>query len=432
MPFEEAFAEWMRRQTGVSEVSAGRVRRWDESTIERYGRYGAAFSLMYGRVPLRELSDGHLNEYMEARAACSGAWSAPAGQCVIRKETDMAVRVLRDADLWTDALKKAYERIRLPMIESDDQRALSPEQMVALMRALRRKPEDSRWVLYDSVIALHTCAGTNERRMARMRHVMLARRLFHVGPEQSKNKYRNRDIPLETDEVMFAFEWMLRQAKERGATKPDHFLYPKRRDAGPAASGLMLRYDRAELYEKVWTQPVRKAAEAYGLSDVGLAKICRSLEVPLPGRGYWNKRAAGRPVPLRPPLGAIDVTGELYDPTQPMTRWCLSQQFEGVGEEIGVDDLTPYDLRHTAMSRMAEVGTPIDIILAFGGQVSEKMRRHYTTVSMFAKRGAQQPAWASVKLLEHHTPMAPLPPPPSAPRKAPASVAEAMPMWRSA
>jgi hypothetical protein len=45
-------------------------------------------------------------------------------------------------------------------------------------------------------------------------------------------------------------------------------------------------------------------AKKYGISDVGLAKICRKLAIPLPGRGHWAKKEAGQkiePLPL-PPL----------------------------------------------------------------------------------------------------------------------------------
>jgi hypothetical protein len=56
---------------------------------------------------------------------------------------------------------------------------------------------------------------------------------------------------------------------------------------------------RDELYAQVWAHPMREVAKQYGLSDVGLAKICRKLNVPIPGRGYWARKAAGRPPPKR-------------------------------------------------------------------------------------------------------------------------------------
>ena len=52
--------------------------------------------------------------------------------------------------------------------------------------------------------------------------------------------------------------------------------------------------DRQELYEQVWQRPVRQVALEYGISDVGLAKVCERLEVPRPPRGYWAKQQHGK------------------------------------------------------------------------------------------------------------------------------------------
>jgi ankyrin repeat protein len=65
---------------------------------------------------------------------------------------------------------------------------------------------------------------------------------------------------------------------------------------------LLAQYNRAELYEKVWSEPMRMLAQQYGVSDVYLARVCRLLRIPLPGRGYWAKKTAGRPTKKRPPL----------------------------------------------------------------------------------------------------------------------------------
>ena len=66
---------------------------------------------------------------------------------------------------------------------------------------------------------------------------------------------------------------------------------------------------REELYEKVWSQPMTKTAKSYGLSDVGLAKICRKLNIPTPGRGYWWKTELGIPVE-RTPLPPLENAEE--------------------------------------------------------------------------------------------------------------------------
>lgn len=70
----------------------------------------------------------------------------------------------------------------------------------------------------------------------------------------------------------------------------------------------VLTLTREQLYEQVWSEPIRTLAKRYGLSDVGLAKTCRRLKIPLPGRGYWAKRTAGHhvkrlPLPVLPPNG---------------------------------------------------------------------------------------------------------------------------------
>jgi len=66
--------------------------------------------------------------------------------------------------------------------------------------------------------------------------------------------------------------------------------------------------DRETLYNEVWTDPVSVVAGRYGLSDVGLAKICRSLAIPLPSRGYWAKVKAGKTMG-RAPLPKLEQPG---------------------------------------------------------------------------------------------------------------------------
>ena len=58
---------------------------------------------------------------------------------------------------------------------------------------------------------------------------------------------------------------------------------------------------REELYQRVWSIPMSKLAPRFGLSDVGLKKLCKRHNVPTPGVGYRAKKEfgkAGRPTPL--------------------------------------------------------------------------------------------------------------------------------------
>jgi hypothetical protein len=87
-----------------------------------------------------------------------------------------------------------------------------------------------------------------------------------------------------------------------------------------ASRELISRYNREELSKRVWSQPIQKLAAAYGLSDVGLGKVCRKLKIPLPGRGYWTKRSAGKPVGTRPPLPFIAKVESSMETPRPLRK----------------------------------------------------------------------------------------------------------------
>ncbi|MDL2409954.1 hypothetical protein PY650_30930 [Rhizobium calliandrae] len=66
-------------------------------------------------------------------------------------------------------------------------------------------------------------------------------------------------------------------------------------------------YSREELHELVWSIPMRKLAERFGVSDRGLAKTCARHLIPVPPRGYWAKLEAGQSV-KKTPLRAVENT----------------------------------------------------------------------------------------------------------------------------
>lgn len=55
-------------------------------------------------------------------------------------------------------------------------------------------------------------------------------------------------------------------------------------------------FTRKELYDLVWSEPMRDLAKRFEISDVGLAKACRNADIPVPPRGYWNRQKAGHRV----------------------------------------------------------------------------------------------------------------------------------------
>lgn len=64
-------------------------------------------------------------------------------------------------------------------------------------------------------------------------------------------------------------------------------------------------FTREELHDLVWSTPILKLAEEFGLSDRGLTKICTRHLVPTPPRGYWAKVEAGLPA-KKTPLRSVE------------------------------------------------------------------------------------------------------------------------------
>lgn len=57
---------------------------------------------------------------------------------------------------------------------------------------------------------------------------------------------------------------------------------------------------REELYELVWSEPMRRLAQRFHLSDVGLKKVCTRHRTPVPARGHWQRVQAGKASPQIP------------------------------------------------------------------------------------------------------------------------------------
>jgi integrase len=99
-------------------------------------------------------------------------------------------------------------------------------------------------------------------------------------------------------------------------------------------------------------------------------------------------------------LGARDPKHYLFPFRTPRQVWLPEKGASGSFLKRGWDDLREatglkwfriYDTRHTAATRLAEQGVPIDIIMARLGHAKDRMRRHYTHISMQAQRRWLQP-----------------------------------------
>src|SRR5271163_3673434 len=78
------------------------------------------------------------------------------------------------------------------------------------------------------------------------------------------------------------------------------------------------RLTRQAMFDLVWSKPMTKVAEGFGISDVALKKICDKHRVPTPSRGYWARKAAGQRVKASTfresaddTIAVIEITGGL-------------------------------------------------------------------------------------------------------------------------
>lgn len=80
-------------------------------------------------------------------------------------------------------------------------------------------------------------------------------------------------------------------------------------------------FTRSDLYGLVWSTPLLTLAKDIGVSDVALAKACRKVGIPLPGRGHWAKSEHLRQKPAMLPnfsgKGSGDVTFSVLEAGTP-------------------------------------------------------------------------------------------------------------------
>lgn len=83
-----------------------------------------------------------------------------------------------------------------------------------------------------------------------------------------------------------------------------------------------------------------------------------------------------------------------YDLTRPMSGSGIKREWEEVRIASGLTWFRPYDCRHTAITRLAEAGVPMAIIMKRAGHISQQMTEHYTHIAdsmqVQAVRQAQQ------------------------------------------
>jgi len=74
------------------------------------------------------------------------------------------------------------------------------------------------------------------------------------------------------------------------------------------------------------------------------------------------------------------------DATKPMTKWDTA--WRAVRDAAKLPGIRFHDLRHTAITELAEMGVPDSVLKSIAGHITQRMLDHYSHIRMNAKRQA--------------------------------------------
>jgi len=143
-------------------------------------------------------------------------------------------------------------------------------------------------------------------------------------------------------------------------------------------------WNRDELYEDVWNKPLTALVSKYGVSAVAIGKTCRKLDVPLPGRGYWTKKAHGHPV-VRNSLPKLHEVPRIVRHQRPAVA--------SVPSPVPKPEFPVAEEDKTEIAR-------IDQLLSAGAFVSKKSRKALRHPLVVAARNILRRGYARRQLLE--------------------------------
>jgi integrase len=281
-------------------------------------------SRFFASTRLTRISSESLLAYREARA------QKVAGPAYINMEMGAIRRILKRAKRWhlvAGELKPLKERRQVG-------RALSYEEKVRLLKMAESKPgwQNARLA---QILALNTTMRGCEIKGLRWRDVDLIDRALTVGRATSKTDAGERVIPLNGNAVAAILE-LYRRAQAIDATEADHYVFPACEN------------------EKI--DPTRPQAT---------------------WRTAW--RSLTRAI-YCPACGDLQNPGEI----------CSNAECKADIHEVKspTAKLRFHDLRHHAITELAESQASDQTVMAIAGHVSPKMLAHYSHVRMDAKRKA--------------------------------------------
>jgi integrase len=302
-----------------------------------------------GGVLVRKINAASIRTYQDKRK----------GEGVSARTTNMEVTLLRlvlkRAKRWS---MMADEVKNLPERQRTVGRALTQEQMLLLFRTAESRPE---WeVAYcAAVIAANTTCRKVEILGLRWADVDLFGRVVLI--RRSKTEAGERTIPL-NGEALAAFSRLRRRAEMLNGGAAEHFVFP--------------------------ACEVPSVAFARGQKGSNAADVTRAQKG---FRTAWRSlvRETGKQAGREAARATLKAGGSIR---QARAAWkSAAKVFAG---------FRFHDLRHCAITQMAEAGTPDAAMQSIAGHLSTRMLDHYSHVRMAAKRQAVETLGGGLIALE--------------------------------
>ena len=325
----------------------GRFQDGPRVRTEVFQRSGADLP---GRAQAARRGTNHAIRERASRAAVQST-SAKSRYCGSKRKTSRATRRRglnagisgRTVNMETGVLRRMLKRAKVWNAISEDVRAL-PERQGAVGKVL---PADLKRMLFETaaskpewtvahcaaVLAVSTTCRGVEIKNLRWQDVDLFSRVATI--RRSKTAAGHRTIPLNGD-AMAALARLLERARAHGSSEPEHYVFP-------TCEHLTIDPTRPQ---KSWRTAWRKLV-AETARRAGREAAREALE------SGWGLRAA-------------------------IAAWKrAAAPFQG---------LRFHDLRHQAITEMAETGASDATLMAVSGHMSRRMLEHYSHVRMAAKR----------------------------------------------
>ncbi len=287
-----------------------------------------------GSVPVWRLTVEQVRGYLRERKA------AGRSNATLNRELDIIRGVLKRAKRW----HHFADEIRPLPVRENIGRALTYEEKVKLLKRAAARPEwqTAAWA---ARLALNTTMRGCEIKGLRWRDVDMIGKALTV--RRSKTEAGERVIPLNAD-AWDAILALYRRSQELGGFEPGHYLFPAIK---PDRKGQQ-QGDGPRGKEKIDpTRPMKTWRTAW-------RRLTRAIQCP--------------------------QCGLLQDPAE----ICSECKTDTHDLKSPFDGFRFHDLRHQAITELAESKASDQTIMGIAGHVSKKMLQHYSHVRMEAKRSA--------------------------------------------